>query len=251
MSSLEVSSGGSTVIDGALQVCPGTTVCLNCSHESTSDLTRWEIGAAIGCSGVAVHSTIPSNTVCGTFTINMVSAMNQPTRMSTLVLSADQSLNGAVVTCYAGPLTSDPQAGNLTIQVIGEILHLLGTWVNSQYFNRIYSFVSLHAGPPSTPTVDSVEYSVGNSTTGQFRFLVSSSGTFRTEVAISASVVGGSGSVIVTDNSITVTGLSYTESHTVSVVATSAVCPGVDNSTTDVPVVFNIRSEWNISPEKL
>ncbi len=52
----------------------------------------------------------------------MVSAMNQPTRMSTLVLSADQSLNGAVVTCFAGGSTSDPQAGNLTIQVISEML---------------------------------------------------------------------------------------------------------------------------------
>ena len=52
----------------------------------------------------------------------MVSAMNQPTRMSILVLSADQSLNGAVVTCYAGASTSDPQAGNFTVQVIGEIL---------------------------------------------------------------------------------------------------------------------------------
>ena len=27
-----------------------------------------------------------------------------------------------MVTCYAGGSTSDPQAGNLTIQVIGEIL---------------------------------------------------------------------------------------------------------------------------------
>ena len=49
----------------------------------------------------------------------------------------------------------------------------------------------------------------------------------------------------VTDNNITVTGLSYTESHTVSVVATSAVCPGVLNSITVVPVMFNIACEWN------
>ena len=70
---------------------------------------------------------------------------------------------------------------------------------------------------------------MGDSTTGRFRFLVSSSGRFGTKVAISAGVVGGSGTVEVTDNNITVTGLSYTESHTVSVVATSAVCPGVLN----------------------
>ena len=83
-----------------------------------------------------------------------------------------------------------------------------------------------------------------DSTTGRFRFLVSSSGTFGTKIAISASVEG-SGSVEVTDNSITVTGLNYTGSHTVSVVATSAVCPGVNNSITDVSVIFNIRCEWN------
>ena len=35
MSSLAVSSGGGTVIDGALQLCPGTTVSLTCSHDST------------------------------------------------------------------------------------------------------------------------------------------------------------------------------------------------------------------------
>ncbi len=101
-----------------------------------------------------------------------------------------------------------------------------------------------YTGIPSTPTVDSMEYSVVNSTTGRFRLLVSSSGTFGTKVTLSASVVGGSGTVVVTDNMITVIGLSYTGSHTVSVLATSAVCPGVDNSSIDVPVVFNIRSEW-------
>ncbi len=124
MGSLEVSSSsGVTVTDGALQVCPGTTVSLTCSHDGV-ELTRWEIGAPIGCSPVASHSTTPSDALCGNFTISMVSAMNQATRMSTLVLPVDQSLNGAVVTCYAGPLTSDPLAGNLTVQVIGEILYI-------------------------------------------------------------------------------------------------------------------------------
>ena len=122
MSSLAVSSGGGTVIDGALQLCPGTTVSLTCSHDSTSDLTRWEIGAPIECTAIAPHTTNPSIALCGNSTINMVSAMNQPTRMSTLILAVTESLNGTVVTCYAGGSTSDPQAGNLTIQVIGEIL---------------------------------------------------------------------------------------------------------------------------------
>ena len=131
VSSLEVSSGGGTVIDGALQVCPGTTVSLTCSHDSTSDLIRWEIGAPIECIAFVAHSTNPSISLCGSFIINMVSAMNQPTRMSTLVLLVDQSLNGAVVTCFAGTLTSNPQAGNFTIQVIGEILDLLCTHMHA------------------------------------------------------------------------------------------------------------------------
>ncbi len=102
-----------------------------------------------------------------------------------------------------------------------------------------------NTGPPSTPTVDQMEYSVVDKSTGQFTLLVSSNGTFGTGVTFYASVEG-SDSVKVTDNNITVTRLSYTESHTVSVVATSAVCPGVLNSSSiDFPVIFNIRSECN------
>ncbi len=100
-------------------MCPDTTVSLICSHDGV-EVTRWEVGAPIGCSAVASHSTTTSDATCGMFTVNMVSAMNQPTRMSTLVLPVDQLLNGTVVTCYAGALASDPQAGNLTIQFIGE-----------------------------------------------------------------------------------------------------------------------------------
>ncbi len=85
---------------------------------------------------------------------------------------------------------------------------------------------------------------MGDLTTGRVTFLANSSGTFGTEITVSASVVGGSGSVVVTDNSVTVTGLSYTGSHTVSVVATSAVCPRVLKNT-NVTVMFNIKCEWN------
>ncbi len=52
---------------------------------------------------------------------------------------------------------------------------------------------------------------MGDSTTGRFRLLANSRGTFGTEVTISASVVGDTGSVVVTDDNIIVTGLSYTE----------------------------------------
>ncbi len=101
----------------------------------------------------------------------------------------------------------------------------------------------LYTGPPSTPFVDSVEYSVFNELNGQVTLLVISSGTFGTGVRFYGSVES-SDSVEVANNNITVTGLSYTGSHTVSVVATSDVCPGVLNSSSvNVPVMFNIRSK--------
>ncbi len=78
VSSLEVSIDGGNVVDGALQVCPDTTVSLTCSHDSTGNLTRWVIGAPIECSGTATHTTTPSDALCEIFTISMVSAMNQP-----------------------------------------------------------------------------------------------------------------------------------------------------------------------------
>ena len=121
VSSLEVSIDGNNVTAGSLQVCPGTTVSLTCSYDNTSDLTRWEIGPPIDCIAFVAHSTNPSIALCGSFIINMVSAEDQPTRMSTLVLPVDQSLNGAVATCFADSSTSDPRVGDLSLQVIGEI----------------------------------------------------------------------------------------------------------------------------------
>ncbi len=120
MGSLEVSSGGVNVADGALQVCPGTTVSLTCSHDGVS-LTRWEIGPTIDCTAVVAHTTNPGDATCASFTVNMVSNSSQPTRVSTLVLPLEQSLNGAVVTCYAGgATTTDSQVGNLTLQFISK-----------------------------------------------------------------------------------------------------------------------------------
>ncbi len=110
--------------------------------------------------------------------------------------------------------------------------------------SEIMSFY-LATGPPSTPTVVSTEYSVVDGSTGHVTFLVSSSGAFGTGVRFYGSVIGD-GSVEVAGDRLTVTGLSYTESHTVSVVATSAVCPGILNgSSINVPEIFNTKSEWN------
>ena len=93
------------------------------------------------------------------------------------------------------------------------------------------------------PTVSPIEYSVESATTGRVRFTVSSMGTFRTAVTFGATVIGGSGTVQVTGNTITVRGLSSTLNHTVMVTATSAVCPGVMSSDVTVSTPFSTRSE--------
>ncbi len=121
MSSLVVSGGA--VSDGFLQVCPGTTVSLTCSHDSSDDLSRWVISPALpmDCDTPIAHTTTPnSETICGPFDVTMISARSEATRRSTLELVITTSLSNRVVTCYAGASTSDPQVGNYTVQVIGK-----------------------------------------------------------------------------------------------------------------------------------
>ena len=93
------------------------------------------------------------------------------------------------------------------------------------------------------PTISSIEYSVESATTGQVRVTVSSMGTLGTAVSFGATVLGGSGTVQVTGNTITVTGLSSILNHTVIVSATSVVCSQVMYSNTIVPVPFSTRSK--------
>ena len=85
-------------------------------------------------------------------------------------------------------------------------------------------------------TISSIEYSVESATTGQVRFTVSSMGTLGTAVSFGATVLGGSGTVLVTENTITVTGLSIILNHTVMVTATSIFCSQVMYINTTVPI---------------
>ena len=93
------------------------------------------------------------------------------------------------------------------------------------------------------PTTGPIEYSVESATTGRVRFNVSSMGTFGTAVSYNASVVGGSGTVQVSGNTITVMGLNYTQMHSIMVTATSAICPGLGPRSINVPISFSIKSE--------
>ncbi len=243
MPSLVVSGG--VVSDGNLQVCPGTSVSLTCSHNSSVDLTRWGITPALtpDCNTVITHTaTANSEALCGPFTVTMISARNEPTRRSTLELVIDGSLGGARVTCHAGGSTSDPQVGSYTIQLIGKIyIAAVCVCIYTQYFINVYIIYIDH---PSPPTVDTLTYSVIDSMTGQVTFEASSTGSIGTGVRFYHSLLGDGSSTELTNDTITVTRLNYTESHTVRVVATSAVCPEVLNSSSiDVPLNFSIESE--------
>ena len=91
------------------------------------------------------------------------------------------------------------------------------------------------------PTTNQVEYSVESANTGRAQFTVSSLGTFGIPVTFGASVIEGSGTVQVTGNTITVSGIDY-NNQTVLITATSVVCPGPSSNTT-VPIYFSLRSE--------
>ena len=91
--------------------------------------------------------------------------------------------------------------------------------------------------PPSVPTIGSTLYSIESALTGSVTLNASSTSPFGAAVNYNASVTGGSGRVTVTDNIITVTGLSYTQTHTVTV--TAAVCPGIKTRGTPISVTFN------------
>ncbi len=58
----------------------------------------------------------------------------------------------------------------------------------------------------------------------------------------------GSCSVVVTDNNIAVKGFSWVPHYQCSGYQ-CCVSRCIDNSNTDVPVMFNIRSQWNIPLE--
>ena len=105
-------------INGVLGVCPGETVTLTCSHNTSGTVqTRWGISSGHFC--VVVHDgSLPP---CGVLNITMVSDNHQieSTLTSTATIS---SINDAVVQCLGGPFQTSPQIGNVTIRINGEAL---------------------------------------------------------------------------------------------------------------------------------
>ena len=95
-----------------------------------------------------------------------------------------------------------------------------------------------------TPSTSSVTYSVETAMSGRLLITVDSPGAYGSAVTYSGSVVEGStsGSVVVTGNMLSVSGLDYRLSHTVNI---SGSCSGFTR-TSQFSYTFNIAG-WLVS----
>ena len=101
-------------------MCPGDFLNITCIHnESGGQLTRWEFSNEQSSCIVAHDGTAPPD--CGSFTISMISVYDGSASIasSTAQTTATQSLNGTVVTCRAGGISTSPLIGSIVINVDG------------------------------------------------------------------------------------------------------------------------------------
>ena len=107
-------------------MCPGELISITCAHDNVAgELTRWAVyyhSTTSTCTARVVSHVARMEDLCGPFTITMISDISGPTLTSTAQTTATESLNGTVVECLAGGLSSSPQVGNVTLNVKGEDL---------------------------------------------------------------------------------------------------------------------------------
>ena len=203
-------------------MCPNVSISITCTHEVTAgQQTYWELPGVATCP-VPHDGAPPLN--CSPFTITMISDSSGPTLSSTAMATVTESMDGETVVCRAGGLASSPLVGNITIRINGQCLLVS--------LNRFFIISLSSPGPPSVPTIGPITYSIESALTGSVTFTASS---MSSPVSYNASVIGGS--VQVTGNTITVAGLSYTRTHTVT--ARAVVCPGIETNSTPFFVSFN------------
>ena len=107
-------------INGVLGVCPGETVTLTCTHNTTnSGQTRWEILGGDVCTVTHDGTRLPT---CGLLNITMTSDNPASTLTSTAEIKATESMTDTIVQCFGGAFQISPQIGNVTIRVNGEAL---------------------------------------------------------------------------------------------------------------------------------
>ena len=110
--------------NGVLKVCPGEHISITCTHNNTAagELTRWVIHRhMLNCNELISHIPPIQERTCGPLSITMISDNSNRMVSSTIQTTTTGTLNGTVVECYAGGLSSSPQVGNVSIYVEGEI----------------------------------------------------------------------------------------------------------------------------------
>ena len=109
--------------DVVLTVCLGEIVSLTCTHDDIAgEVTRWTTRGTVSCSVIVSHvGNSGSEQPCGQtpFTIIMISDDTGPVVSSTIRTAATEALDGTVIECFAGSLSSSPRIGNTTVNVIG------------------------------------------------------------------------------------------------------------------------------------
>ena len=67
-----------------------------------------------------IHTTTQREETCGDSLTITISDNTGPTLTSTLQTIATEMLDGTVVVCKAGALSTSPQVGNVTIDIVGK-----------------------------------------------------------------------------------------------------------------------------------
>ncbi len=112
-------------VQDVLTVCPGDMVSLTCSHNNTGgELTRWQVSneSVMLCEELVRHSSGLSENFCDQFRISMISDVSGSTLNSTIVIPVIEALDGIVIECFAGGLSSSPLFGDVKLNVISKLL---------------------------------------------------------------------------------------------------------------------------------
>ena len=110
----------SVVNEGVQTVCPGELVSLICTHDNVAgQLTRWIVSGSQPCDEIVSHFTDSTEDMCGLFTITRI-GNTVSTLYSTIQIPATEALDGTLVECFSAGLTSSPQVGNTTLNVISQ-----------------------------------------------------------------------------------------------------------------------------------
>ncbi len=115
-------------VQDVLTVCPGEMVSLTCTHDNVAgEQTRWRVSneSVMLCEELVRHSSGLSEYFCDQFLISMISDNTGSTLNSTIVIPATEALDGIVIECFAGGLSSSPLFGDIRLNVISKLLTII------------------------------------------------------------------------------------------------------------------------------